>query len=1073
MGTRERRAPKDEPDQTAAAAHTPGIPFELRALEEMTDAIVVLDGERRLLYQNEAARRWFRVEDADAIGEALEDAFRFRRSYPGQRAGAARALATGGVWTGEHTFIDSSGLETPVEVTLSRLHDDDAEHSNLLAVMRDLTVRKASEADAAAELAASKSAAAQLAVLKDIAEVASSSLDPRAAAASCVQAVHGLLDTRQIQIRLVNGDGTLLESAAVIDLTGGHLERLGPMPVDADTATAECFRSATARFGEDIGKASVSGASRQNAIDSGVRSLALIPLMVRGKALGTFYAAWGEPRTFSPEDTWFLEAVVAGVAAGLENASLFEAQRSAARSAGSLAAINEMLLSARTTSDVLARLVGEVSMAAGADGCLVIEVRDGSYTPTHARGVKDGLIGVAHDSTFFPGFALAATTRAPVLIGDTFADPRTNKDFVIPWGLPAFQLIPLEADGLVVAVLALAYDAPRTFDASDHEFAARMATAMSLALGNARRYEAEHERARFGDALADVDRYLHASLDFAEITDRALAAGAGPIGAETGAIIGRDGDGWLTWGSYGFTPSVAGVRLTDDQNPHGVFALGSGAVVAVDDAFEDPRVDNAFMKGYGLRSVIVAPLVVRGEAVAGLYYNYTSDKHRFTVEEIDFIAKMASSISLALENARLFEAARRHAELDRFVADAAAALSRTLEPTEAMPDVLTAATGALGADHGMFMTRQPGGWRVDAVHGLPDDILGQFHADDAAPVLQRVLDSAEPVFGSDMEAESEVTRSFAARIGHRAFFACPIRYGERVTAAVVLMFDEIRGPLDEEELDALSRLAFLVGVSEENARLYRREHRIADTLQGALVTLPDRLPGLVYASEYRSATEASRVGGDFYDLFELPDQHVGMTIGDVAGKGLEAAVLTSLVKNSIRAHASERGKSPAQVLSLVNDIVYQATPPEAFATVFFATLDRRDGRLEYASAGHTTTAVVRADGAVTGLPATGPILGAFDAVAFRQAEAALDPDERLFLYTDGLTEARRGKELFGEERLFESLAAAGGSTEAMVAGVTREVLAFCGDDLRDDLAILALRRAPLGSAGPEQLKLET
>jgi serine phosphatase RsbU (regulator of sigma subunit) len=217
--------------------------------------------------------------------------------------------------------------------------------------------------------------------------------------------------------------------------------------------------------------------------------------------------------------------------------------------------------------------------------------------------------------------------------------------------------------------------------------------------------------------------------------------------------------------------------------------------------------------------------------------------------------------------------------------------------------------------------------------------------------------------------------------------------------------------------------------------------------------------GIEFAHAYRSATEAARVGGDFYDLFELSHGLLGITVGDVAGKGLDAAVLTSLAKNTIRAHANEKGKTPAQILTLTNDVVYRSTVTEAFVTVFFGLLDCRDGRLVYANAGHTATAVVGADGNVRPLAATGPILGAFADMKFEQRETCLALEELLFLYTDGLTEARRDGEMYGEARLFDFLGATDGRrADELISNVLADVLHFSGNMLRDDLAIMAIRR---------------
>jgi phosphoserine phosphatase RsbU/P len=142
-----------------------------------------------------------------------------------------------------------------------------------------------------------------------------------------------------------------------------------------------------------------------------------------------------------------------------------------------------------------------------------------------------------------------------------------------------------------------------------------------------------------------------------------------------------------------------------------------------------------------------------------------------------------------------------------------------------------------------------------------------------------------------------------------------------------------------------------------------------------------------------------------------------------------------------------------------NEVVFKATPTEIFATVFFAILDRRSGRLVCASAGHPAAALTKDDGTFVRLTTTGTILGAFPEVTYRETEACLGLDDLLFLYTDGLTEARRDGELYGEERLFAFLSMMiDRAAPDVVSAALAEVTSFAGNRLRDDLAILALRR---------------
>jgi len=148
------------------------------------------------------------------------------------------------------------------------------------------------------------------------------------------------------------------------------------------------------------------------------------------------------------------------VSLALENARLLEAGRESTRRAETLNAINEIIRSAMTPDELLERLVGEVSWVAGADKSLLIDVQGDEYVITQVRNVRDDLVGHPRPADYFPAFERAVHEGRPVLISDTWADQRTNKEFVVPFELRAFQLLPLIVSGSVVAVLALAYDEP-------------------------------------------------------------------------------------------------------------------------------------------------------------------------------------------------------------------------------------------------------------------------------------------------------------------------------------------------------------------------------------------------------------------------------------------------------------------------------------------------------------------------------------------------------------------------------------------------------------------------------------
>lgn len=150
--------------------------------------------------------------------------------------------------------------------------------------------------------------------------------------------------------------------------------------------------------------------------------------------------------------------------------------------------------------------------------------------------------------------------------------------------------------------------------------------------------------------------------------------------------------------------------------------------------------------------------------------------------------------------------------------------------------------------------------------------------------------------------------------------------------------------------------------------------------------------------------------GDFYDLFEIDNRKVGLLIGDVSGKGLKAATLTSVVKNTVRAHAFDRDP-PATVMAKVNDCVLRVTDQTSWVSVFLAVYDRSTGTLTYCSAGHPPAVLLRreedAHNEASFLLTRSPAVGAFSEVEFVEDTAHLGPEDILVLYTDGVIEARR------------------------------------------------------------------
>jgi len=237
---------------------------------------------------------------------------------------------------------------------------------------------------------------------------------------------------------------------------------------------------------------------------------------------------------------------------------------------------------------------------------------------------------------------------------------------------------------------------------------------------------------------------------------------------------------------------------------------------------------------------------------------------------------------------------------------------------------------------------------------------------------------------------------------------------------------------------------------------------LAETLQRSLI--PPALPkiaGLDLAASYRPAGLGDQVGGDFYDVFETASNDWAVTLGDVCGKGPEAATVTALARHTVRA-AAMRGRRPSRILNTLNEALLLQRA-ERFCTVAYARLQRVHSRwrVTLTSGGHPLPIHVTADGvAATGRP--GDLIGVHDHPELHDTRMELRPRETLVFYTDGVTEARSGNEFYGEDRLLRVLrAASGGSAAEIVDAVSTEVVEFQDGMTRDDLALLAVQAAAL------------
>jgi PAS domain S-box-containing protein len=312
-----------------------------------------------------------------------------------------------------------------------------------------------------------------------------------------------------------------------------------------------------------------------------------------------------------------------------------------------------------------------------------------------------------------------------------------------------------------------------------------------------------------------------------------------------------------------------------------------------------------------------------------------------------------------------------------------------------------------------------------------------------------------------------------ARLGLRSAILVPMSARGRTFGAITLCAGSRVRAFDEADLHLAEELAARCAMAIDNARLFRERTRIARTLQESLLppVLPE-LPGVDVGARFHASGEGYEVGGDFYDLFEIGEGSFGVMIGDVCGKGADAAALTALARYTLRATAM-REPSPAETLRMLNDALLRQQGDRRFCTVLYARFDPTPTgmRATIASGGHPLPIALRVGGDASEAGRPGTLLGVVSDPELEDAAVDLQPGDTLVLYTDGVTEARAPKRVWGMNDLVGFVGQHAPLRAAAIAErIERGALSAQADEPRDDVAIVVLKVTAAGARLPETVR---
>ena len=309
----------------------------------------------------------------------------------------------------------------------------------------------------------------------------------------------------------------------------------------------------------------------------------------------------------------------------------------------------------------------------------------------------------------------------------------------------------------------------------------------------------------------------------------------------------------------------------------------------------------------------------------------------------------------------------------------------------------------------------------------------------------------------DLSLSSPSLAGFAKKGGLKPGMIAPVTTGEDVVG-ILLAARKPGEHFDHEDLWLLTEVASHASAALANSAIYRRQALIAETLQRTLIPPEPAIGFLDIATLYAPAPGEARVGGDFFDLFRCDAKRVALVVGDVSGKGVEAAIHTAEAKYMLRAFAHQ-DPDPLHVVSSLNAALFSYLPTEAFITLAYFVLDVDEHVMHYVNAGHETSLVLcRDEQVIREIGPNGPMLGVTSSVAYTEGRVEFYPDDFLFCYTDGVIDVRMNGDRFGFDRLLNTVAAATAEdARRLMDSVMSAVRSFGSARQTDDQVVVVVR----------------
>ncbi|MCI0551413.1 MAG: GAF domain-containing protein [Anaerolineae bacterium] len=814
------------------------------------------------------------------------------------------------------------------------------------------------------------------------------------------------------------------------------------------------------------------------------RSEAVIPLKIEDRVLGVLDVQSDQLNAFHPNDLLILGALADTIARAVEGTRLYNNLR---RRADQLTLISEVSKSVSSSLELGKLMTDVANLIHERFGFPYVQL----LTVHPNRGLIEYQAGSGERSKGLAGYTLplddpegiipwVAREGQVVVANNVKKDKRYRASPLPPDDTKSELSIPLLYDQKVVGVLDIQSNKYNAFTEDDQMMFEAVADNIATAIHNADMYRTEQWRRQVADGLREVAGLISADADLDDVLEAILSELDRNLSVDISAIWLLEDDELYLAASHNSDEAHLEKTLYDSPESYEVLMKvihsGSPQVRKPTDPIWVSGLAAGFDKNY---SALAVPLRL-GDQPLGVITLAHSAPGKYGHEARAMTTTFASYAAVAIENARLYDAAQEQAYASAALLQVAQAIVSLNDLDEILETIIRILPILVGVERAALYQWDAGKelFRPSQEYGLSDEDENKFWERSFAPGEFSFLDACRGATGllacqldggGGLNAWLSVDPAQDVNLGTPGalLFAVPIAVKDDLYG--VMMIEEAQGGLRfrARRLEIITGIAQQAALAIQNDLLQKEmvvrerletEVQLARQIQQTFI--PESLPqfsGWELAARWKTARQ---VGGDFYDVFDLPNNRLGLFIADVADKGVPAALFMALTRTLVRAAVIETD-SPAEAMKRVNDLLIPDTRQGMFVTAVYAVLDMDKSELTYVNAGHNPPLWVKRNGGIERLTRTAIALGVVTGDPIQQRTIKLESGDHFLLYTDGLTESFDAEgEFYGEPRLLDAITSNDcASASNLLDVVEKSLLNFVQDvPPADDLTMLALRR---------------